>query len=88
MILPSTIDPIQFPGKPPLLTDAEGLVTLEVAAAYFDVEVKRLRGWLLRNAHGDPIGDALLGRVYPYSLERYLRRVELLRAKSFSDEGC
>lgn len=49
-------------------TQDNDLIPVEDAAARLGIEPKRLRGLILRNGIGDPIGD--LERVYAWSLPR------------------
>lgn len=62
------------PGKSPLVFKGDGWVTIAEACEYWDLDPKRLRGWILRNRLGDPLGSVIDGVqvVYPFSLERYL----------------
>lgn len=66
----------------------DGYWTLEGACEYFDCDIKRLRGWIHRNDHGDPIGNNAGNWVYPFSLERFLAlQVKLLAERQSSRES-
>lgn len=77
---------VSYAGKPPLVTDADGSVSIEEAAAYFGCDIRRLRGWIHRNALHDPIGTLALNRVLAFSVERYLRTQEKRAQLSASQE--
>jgi len=79
---PTLPDIAPRPGKPSLDVAADGTVTVEAAAEYFDCDAKRLRGWIFRNQLHDPIGNLALGTVLAFSVERYLAQ----QAKLFKDE--
>lgn len=53
----------------PSLSDDPDLITIEAAAERIGVEPKRIRGFILRNDYGDPIGD--MSHVYAWSLGKF-----------------
>lgn len=65
------------PGKVAPAYKGDGWWTIEEAAEYFDLDIRRLRGWIHRNVLHEPVGNLAEGWVYPFSVERYL----LIRAK-------
>jgi hypothetical protein len=58
-------------GKKPLVLDKDGAVTIEVAAEFFDMDVRKLRGLIHGNEWMRPIGGLKTGTVYPWSIDRY-----------------
>lgn len=59
-----------------LQPDDNGLVTIEDAAVYLGMDVKRLRGRVWKNLLGDPIGCAKTGKVYAFWIERMKKASE------------
>lgn len=63
------------PGKHPIivcLNDYRAPIT--VTAEFFDVDPKRLRGWMLRETVHAPLGNVREGWVYPFTVQRFLAR--------------
>ena len=69
------------PGKTAPVVDEYGYASIEATAAYFDMEPKRLRGYVFRNEWMDPIGDAVACTVYPFTVERFLAYQAKLRTE-------
>ena len=72
--LPSPPDLAPRPGKSAPDLKGDGYWTIEEAGEYFDLPPAKLRGLIARNSFGDPLGNLAENTVYPFSVERYLRR--------------
>jgi|HubBroStandDraft_3_1064219.scaffolds.fasta_scaffold38336_3 hypothetical protein len=71
------------PDKPRIAVAEDGEAGIAEVAAYFDIDVKRLRGWIFQKINDGPIGDIATGRCYFWSVQPFVDR---MRAACLSEE--
>ena len=70
-----------------LQPDADNCVTIDEAAFYLGIEVKRLRGYIWRRDWPGLIGDATANKVYAFSVEQFRRRQQKILAAESAQNG-